>query len=49
MSDPDTNIKFMFDIKRLDDFAARLAVLDATVGWLAVSGEQLLSLLFAAG
>jgi hypothetical protein len=28
---------------------ARLAVLDAIVGWLAVSGEQLLSLLFPAG
>jgi homoserine kinase type II len=34
---------------RLDDVAARLAVLDAIVGWLAVSGEQLLSLLFPAG
>ncbi len=34
---------------RLDDVAARLAVLDATMGWLAVSGEQLLSLLLSAG
>ncbi len=34
---------------RLDDVAARLAVQDATMGGLAVSGEQLPSLLLAAG
>ena len=34
---------------RLEDVAARLAVMDAAVAWLAAHGEQLLSALAAAG